>query len=295
MNRNRTVAAAAAFLLLAIVALSTHAAEMPAPDATAPAHAAPAGGESMNIYLKIAAQALNFLLFAWLLSRFLIKPVRQMMKKRHNEMEADRQKAEEMRTEADRIREKAEAAARDLENKRDGVLKEAREQAEAERKKQLEQADQQGQERIERFRRIIEQERDELMTKVSDDLRQTILAVSGAALKDAAGALTDRAIDRLGAQLDDLSDADRDTARQAVAADQPAVKVLSATPLDEEQADRLRSLLGDTFGAENVELDVEEDESLLAGIEVHLGHLRVQAHWRREVDEALKSLEEGQG
>jgi F-type H+-transporting ATPase subunit b len=288
MTSHPRIAAAAAIVFLFAITLPASAADAPA---TTPAAATDAAGDdTMNVYVKIAAQAVNFLIFAWLLSRLLIKPVRKMMKERHDQMEADRRKAEEERAQADKIREKAEAAARELEAKRDDVLQEARDQADAERKKRLEEADQQGQDRLERFRRIMEQERDELMQQVGDELRDTIFAVSGAALRDAAGALTDRAIDRLGAKLDELSDADRETAQQAVASDEP-VKVISAAELDDERTKRLRDLLAEKCGGENVELDVDEDASLLAGLEVHLGHLRVQAHWRREVEEALASMD----
>ena len=64
--------------------------------------------------------------------------------------------------------------------------------------------------------------------------------------------------------------------------------VRSATALTDDQLNRLRSVLSDKLDIKNLDLEVGEDPSLVAGLEVALGHIQLEAHWRGMIDEALQ-------
>lgn len=241
----------------------------------------------MNAFWTYVGQILNFLIFVGILHYLLYKPVSRIMKRRRDEMESDLREAEEKREEADGIRRQTEQSARELEDKRESVLREAREQAEREREEMINQAEQTGRDRLRRFRRVMQQERDDLLEKVSDDLRETIVKVAASVLGDASAQLTDRSLERLEKLLDGFSDEEANRARQ-VLADNGAVHVRAAGGLDGKQEKRLRSLIEERLSVRDFNIESERDDSLVAGIEVTIGHLQLEAHWRSTIDEALQ-------
>ena len=244
----------------------------------------------MSVWTYIG-QIVNFLIFVVILYYLLYRPVGRIMKRRKDEMEAERREAEKTREEAQGALAEADKRAAELEQKRDSVLKEAREQAEAQRKELVKLAEEQGRERLERFRRVMEQERDELLQKVAGELRETIVQVAGAALADVSEALGDRAIDRVGELLDGMSDEDRRGALEALGEAGGLVRVRSGGPLRKDAAARLKKLLTEKLEAKKLDIEVTEDASLIAGIEVTLGHVSLAAHWRVVIDEALEKRE----
>lgn len=242
----------------------------------------------MTIWTYIA-QIINFIIFVVVMYYLLYRPVRKILKERRDEMEGDLRKAERLREEADKVRIDAQQRLEELEKKQDDVIKEARRQAEAQRREILDKAEQQGKDRLARFRNIMEQERTELLENVSAELRETIIQVAGAALDDASEDLTERGIQRLSDILDKMSDEDKKSALEALKEAGGKLEVLSASSLDKKHQDKLAKLLADKLGTKKLDLEVKEDASLLAGFEITLGTVRLEAHWRGVVEDALKA------
>jgi len=245
----------------------------------------------MSVWTYIA-QIVSFLIFVVILYFLLYKPVRRVMQKRKEEMEAELREAEKKLKEAEGIRAEAEKQAKELEEKRDSILKKAREQADVHRKELLEQAEKQARERLERFRRIMEQERSELLDKITGELRDTIVQVAASALQDASDALGDRALDRIETLLGEMPKQEIEGARKALNDLDNRVPVRSATALTDDQLNRLRNVLSDKLDIKNLELEVSEDPSLVAGLEVAIGHVQLEAHWRGMIDEALQEQQD---
>ena len=245
----------------------------------------------MSIWTYIG-QIVNILVFVIILYFLLYKPVRRVMQQRKDEMEAELREAEKKLQEAEKIRAEAEKQAKELEERRDSVLKEARDQAETQRKDLLQQAEDHARDRLERYRRIMEQERTELLDKITDELRDTIVQVAGSVLSDASGDPTDRGLGRLEALLNDMPNDETESARNALDKLENRVPVRSAAALTDDQLNRLRKVLREKLGVENIELEVQEDPGLLAGLEVTLGHIHLEAHWRGVIDEALQKKQD---
>jgi F-type H+-transporting ATPase subunit b len=233
-------------------------------------------------------QIVNFLIFVAILYYLLYKPVRNIMRKRREEMESDLHEAEKQRAEAEELRKKAEEERRQLDEQRDEILQKARDEADQEKTERLEQVEDQARDRLERFRRIMEHERREVVGSVTDELRETIVKVCGHVLEDVQDVLINRAVDRAETLLGELSDEDRERAREALEEADKAVPVRFAGAVTDEQLDRLRKLITDALDVKKVELELDEDASLVAGLEVTLGHVRLEAHWRGVIDEALR-------
>jgi F-type H+-transporting ATPase subunit b len=232
-------------------------------------------------------QIVNFLIFVVILYYLLYRPVGKIMKDRQDKMEEDLRNAEKERTEAQTARADAERLLKELEEKRDRVLAEAREKAEATRVELLGAAEEQSRDRLDRFRRIMEQERDDLLSKVTDDLRDTIVRVAGSVVGDLSDTLTERGIDKIGELLNGMSADEVASAAKSLADAGGKVRVRSAAPLDAEAVAKLKEKLAEKLGASKIELTVEEDSSLIAGLEVIVGHVDLIAHWRGVIDEAL--------
>ena len=237
-------------------------------------------------------QIVNFIIFVVILYYLLYRPVGRILKERKDAMEADLRKAEELRAAADKARAEADQREKDLEDKRDAVLKEARDQAEAHRKEVLKKTEDQARARVDRFRRVLKQERDELLENVTDELRGTILHVARAVIGDDTQRLTDQAIERVEALLADLSADDLADARAAMQDKAQPALVRSAAPLNEKQQGRLRKTIEDKLDLKKIEMTIAEEPALLAGLEVALGHVSLTAHWQSVIDDALRRQKE---
>ena len=233
----------------------------------------------MNPILQVIAQIVNFVAFVVILYYLLVKPVRKVMKERRDEMEAERRDAEKKLEEAEKLRGEAEAAAKELEDTRESILKEAREQAGARRKELLEQSEALA--------------RDRLLDEITAELRDTIVTVAGSVLGDASETLADRALGRIEKLLEDMPDEEVEGARKALDKLDNRVPVRFVGTLTDDQLDRLRKALREKLGIKGIELEVTEDPSLLAGLQVTLGHVQLEAHWRGVIDEAMKKRQEG--
>ena len=242
----------------------------------------------MSVWTWIA-QIGNFIVFVVVLYFLLYRPVGRILKERKDAMEADLRKAEKLRAEAEQALAQAQKREQELEAKREGILKEAREQADKHRKEVLKETEDQARARVERFRRVLKQERDDLLEKITGELRTTILHVAGAVVGDDAGRLADRGIERVEALLQDMSSEDLERARNTLDRQGRPARVRSAAPLNEDQQNRLKKILGGKLGIEGIELEVEEDPSLVAGLEVALGHINLSAHWQSVIDDALSA------
>ncbi len=245
----------------------------------------------MTVWTYIG-QIVNFIIFVVILYYLLYRPVGRILKERKDAMEADLRKAEKLHEEAEQARAETQKREKELEEKRDAILKEAKEQAEKHRKEVLKATEDQARARVDRFRRVLKQERDDLLDKITDELRDTILHVARAAIGDDSSRLADRAIERVEALLEEMSDEDLARARKALDGQDDPAQVRSAAPLDEDQQNNLKKILAKKLGLKQIELAVEEDPSLLAGLEVTLGHINLTAHWRSIIDEAMSSKED---
>jgi len=246
----------------------------------------------MTVWTTVG-QVVNFLIFVVILHYLLYKPVGRVMRKRKEDMEAERREAEKRLQEAEGIRAEADRRAQELEDRRDATLKEAREQADEQKKQILQQAEDLARDRLARFRRVMEQERSDLFGEVTGELRDTIVQVAGSALRDVSGELIDSALDRVEKLLDGLSAEDVKNARKSLEEAGGRVPVRFVGTLNDDQLGRLRKALTARLGVEEIELELNEDEALLAGLEVTLGHVQLEAHWRRALDEAVAEQRTG--
>jgi len=244
-------------------------------------------------FVTYIGQVVNFIIFVVILYYLLYKPVGRILKQRKDEMEAELREAEKLRAEAQAARDEVAKREQELEAQREGVLKKAADQANASRKEILKEAEDQARAKLERFRRIMKQERDELLDNISHELRATILKTTASVFGDDCDRFTDRGIERVEALLQEMPEDDLADTRKALAEADGCAKVRSAGPLHDKQQNRLKKAIQQKLNVEEVKLEVTEDPSLIGGIEVVLGHVNLAAHWRGLIAEALALRKQG--
>ncbi|CAO3454837.1 F0F1 ATP synthase subunit delta [Azospirillum largimobile] len=236
----------------------------------------------------ILLQAVNFLILVWLLRRFLYRPVLAVI--------AERQAAtERVRSDAEAARQAAEAARRALEDQRatlpaerDRLIAAARAEAEAERAALLDRARGEADHALEEARARLAEERAQALGALQRHAADLGTQLATRLLRDApARALTRPLLEEACAAVEALPAA----RRQALAdgTDPVPVRLTAAGPLPDEDAAHARGRLAAALGRP-VALELTEDPSLIAGVELHFAHSVVRRSWKQTLAEAKEEM-----
>lgn len=227
-------------------------------------------------WATLTLEAINFGILAWLLHRFLFKPVMGLIEKRRRQEEALRAEAEQARQAAER-----EAAAwhdrmAGLEDERRKIIREARTRIDEERAKVLEEARAEAARLLEAGRHSLAGDR----VAALEDLRGEIGRLS----VDLAGRLLDQTASPCVAEafLGRLEDR---LATLAIPAGSTA-EIATAPALGEKAQARWRERLGGRFGA----VVFTEAPDLIAGARLSLPGATLELSWRAALEEARKEL-----
>jgi F-type H+-transporting ATPase subunit b len=230
----------------------------------------------------LALQTVNVMVLIWLLSRFLFRPVAEIVAKRQEQAKkilsdamAARREAADAQADADRMR--AEIAA-----ERDRFISEARNAARAEREDLLAQASQEvaklrseagaamARDRVAADRQIIMH-----ASELSIEIAQRLLVRLGS--KVALSAF----LNGLCQELRALSSEAR-LSFTAAPPDQP-VEVVTAVPLSNEEIEDVRRALREVFNL-TIPIAFRRDAALIAGVELHGNNTIVRNSWRADLD-----------
>ena len=230
-------------------------------------------------------QVLNFFVLLFVLYKLLYKPVRNAMKAREAQIAERYDEADGKIKDAEKARAEAEAKQHEIDAQRAGLLEEAKAAAAVRSEALLDEARQQAGQLVERARDAIGREWRQAADGLSDTLGRTVLALCAKVLETSGGSLTEHAVAEAIEAIGTLEGADLDEARRAV--EHGPVTVVAASALSDEAQRTLAAALGAKAGRSEAVLHVEQDDSLVAGIEIKLGALRIRAHWRERLEEAL--------
>lgn len=238
-------------------------------------------------WLTVAAQIVNFLVLAWLLKRFLYRPVLDAMGKREariaSRLGEAKQREEEAQAEAGSYREKR----TELEREREARLAEAREAAERERRELLESAREAVQQSRERWRQELEREQTDLRNALVRELAESAIDVARRVLADLAGAELEReALATLVRRLESLPEEER----KALAA-APQLRLATAFEADPKTLESLGKAIAGVLGAK-VELEWTHKPELVFGVELTGAEHRLAwsvSGYLRELGDRLRS------
>ena len=215
-------------------------------------------------WITVAAQIANFLVLVWLLKRFLYRPILDGIDARERQITERMEEAGRIRTEAEAAEAEHQFEIARLKAGREGVLTEAREEAEQERDQILSTA----REQTARERAAREDARTDEARRFAADLElrgaSALVALLRKALGDLSGETLEdrivaRAAERLPGMAADLADAAGES-RKAV--------VTTQAPLPDDLQARLEHEIKDALPDINVQFRTDPDHSPGLGLRV---------------------------
>jgi len=226
--------------------------------------------------LRIFFQAINFLVLVFLLYRLLFRPVMKAVRERSAKVKTLVESAERERREAERLRRELEEQRQRLEIETNEMISQARQRAEEEHRAIIEAARQEAEQIIAEARAQADRERYQLVSQNYEEMLNIILDLSGRmigrVLPDAAHeALVNQLSERI-YELGRESMAQVETFRRSMAGREADALVTTARPLSpEQQGQLLRTLTA--LADRHVNMRIEQDPELVAGIRVRMGDL----------------------
>lgn len=214
-------------------------------------------------WLTVSAQMVNFLVLAWLLKRFLYRPVLDAMGKREARIASRLGEAQQREADAQvemlAYREKADG----LEREREARLAEARAAAERERRDLLESARAEIRTSRERWQQELGREKEDFRNALERELAESAIDVARRVLADLAGAELEReTLAMLVRRLESLPGEER----KALAA-APQLRLATAFEADAKTLESLGKAIAGVLGAK-VELQWVREPELVFGVEL---------------------------
>lgn len=233
----------------------------------------------------LGLQAVNALILLWLLSRFLFRPVTEIIAKRQAEATKDRDAARVAKADAAAALAQANAKVAEFSAQRADLLAEAKVETERDRTRALNEAQQE-----------IDRRRVEAETEAARRLAVAEKALRAGASElavDISGRLLDRLPEtvRAGAFIAGLADAVErlpERTREEIGAAGP-VPVRAAVALTGDEEEALAEALGRALGR-TVGVAVTVDSALIAGLELDSSHAVVRNHFRADLDRIRQEL-----
>ncbi len=233
-------------------------------------------------------QVLNFLVLTALLYKFLFGPIMQRVQARAaekerlaQEMEEDRQAVADMRSELEERLEHAdqEAAA---------IINQAQEKADAEREQLLQEAEAEAEQILERAQTDTLALKKQTLAEFHDELLDTILEISGQVMHRVAPTeLQEVLVEQLKDRIWEMGRSDMERVekiRSGLGERTPTAHITTAQPLSPDQQGSLVRTLS-ALADRNVNLEMDTDPSLAAGLRIRLGDIVVDNSLAGQLDE----------
>ncbi|RMH48594.1 MAG: hypothetical protein D6688_01755 [Alphaproteobacteria bacterium] len=237
----------------------------------------------------LGLQALNFLVLAWLLTRFFYRPVRRVLAERQARAEAALREAEAREAAAEAERQRLEQARADFEAEKAEAWRAFQERLEAERQSTLAAAEEKAHRIIEKARKDAEAERRRIVGRARADIARLAVTLARRILSaEAPPEDPARLAEATLAALDALPEADRHAVSTALSRN-GVVEVTTARPLDDAARDPwIRGLRG-RFGP-GIEVRFSHDPDILGGAILRLPDAEVRNTWSDFLAEAEDRL-----
>lgn len=226
-----------------------------------------------------ALQAVNFVVLVWLLSRFLYRPVKEIIAKREALADQAFKDADKVKQDAEAERRSLEEARAKLTAERQEMLKTIHDDLEAERSKVLEAAKREADELLETARTSIAKERRTALADLKEQVASLAVELASEILSKAgAGSPSGLFLDQLEERLRDLPEDERERLRRDLSKNGARLTVVTASPLSsDEQAQwsgRLAARLENKAG-----VDFLVDPAIVGGAELRFPHAALKLTW----------------
>ncbi|MDT8399580.1 MAG: F0F1 ATP synthase subunit delta [Pseudomonadales bacterium] len=219
-------------------------------------------------WFTVGAQVLNFLILVWLLKRFLYQPILDAIDAREQRVAAELADAAAKQQAAQRERDEFQHKNQVFDEQREALLLKAEKEAELERQRLLEEAQEAMRALSDRHQDMLKRDADDLKQSLGLQTRQEVFAIARKTLADlAATSLEERMTAVLVSRLRALDADARAALADALESSSGPVLVRSAFDLSQAQQESIKQALHETFGTA-VPLRFETAPALISGIEL---------------------------
>ncbi len=242
-------------------------------------------------WFTVGAQALNFLVLVWLLKRFLYKPILNALDAREKRIAKELAEADTIKSEAEKRRDAFEQKIEEFDQKREQLLSEAKDDAQAERRRLIEEARRVAEDLRRKRQDALTRENQHLRDEITRRSQGEVFAIAGKALKDLAGiSLEERMSEVFAHRLRTLDDEAKECLAKALKSSSEPALVRSAFELPPGQKAAIQRALNETFSAD-IEIRFEAARAVIGGVEITVNGRKVA--W--SIADYLASLERSVG
>jgi F-type H+-transporting ATPase subunit b len=240
-------------------------------------------------WFTVGAQVLNFLILVWLMKRFLYKPILHAIDAREKRIATELADANAKKAEAQQERDELQHKNEELDQQRAALLSQATDEANAERRRLLDEARQAADVLSAKRQETLRNDAHNLNQAIGRRTRQEVFAIARKALTDlATTSLEERMGEVFTRRLREMDGQAKEGLADALKTAADPALVRSAFDLPAEQRAAIQNALNETFSAEiHVRFDTAPD--LISGIELTTNGQKVA--W--SIADYLASLEEG--
>lgn len=233
------------------------------------------------------AQIFNFLLLVGLLRYFLYDPIINAMDEREKRVTSRLKEAEKKRNQAEQEKESYQQKLRDIDDKREQILSEAREEASKRRRQLFDAARQEVDERRTEWQVALQREKDAFLKRLRRRVGEQAITVARRMLSELADTqLEQQMVDNFVRRIATREEAEHKAIVEALSEENREIAVHSAFELPEEARERIVTAVHEHI-SEQADLNFHTESELICGIA-----LRMDSHqigWNLE--QYLEALE----
>jgi F-type H+-transporting ATPase subunit b len=218
-------------------------------------------------WITVSAQIVNFLILVWLLHRFLYQPVIRAMDRREQRVAERLNNAEQREQQAQEQRLQYENKVQELSRQREAILLTAKEEAEQEKLKLLDQAREEVNEQRKHWQWQMEQEKQEFLSNLRHQGATAIQSIARKALSDLANVKLEEHI--VEAFIQRLKSLDKES-RKTFSDSSGPMRIATVFELDASDRGRITRAVHD-YIAEGMDTEYTQSPELLCGIEMSSG------------------------
>ena len=242
-------------------------------------------------WFTVGAQTVNFLILAWLLKRFLYKPILDAIDKREKRIADELADADTRRREAKQELDIYTKKNEDFDQQRNDLLTKATEEVNAKRQQMLDEARSDSDALRTKRQESMKRELTSLQAEINRRTQAEVFAIARHALSDLSDTnLEDRMCDVFLARLRELGDDVKQTIGESKVSDSQPAMIRSAMELSSLQQETIRTTLNAVLSTEMpVRFEIHAD--VASGIELTIGGHRIA--W--SISDYLASLQKSVG
>jgi ATP synthase F0 subunit b len=238
----------------------------------------------INIW-SIVFQVLNFALLLFLLSRFLLKPLQRTIAERSEQIESSLDNAAKREAESYATQREIEQRLEEVEKEAEALINQAQDDGRAQSQAIVAEAQQRAEQIMAEAREQAEAERIEGVKQNYEQTLDTIVDLASGILRSVTVRQThDDLVTNFAAYIWQREPEEVEEYRRALAEREPTVFVYTPVALSENQQTIIRDTLS-SLADRRVNLEVQQEPSLIAGLQVRIGDRVVDNSLRRQLEQ----------